>query len=42
MLCDHFGFAWHNSDWRSFGIERWDGMEDYQDDRRRTYVLTRR
>jgi|SRR5215472_3251820 len=41
MLCDQFGFAWHNIDWRSFRIERWDDMADYRDDLRRTYVLTR-
>jgi SAM-dependent methyltransferase len=41
MLCDQFRFTWHLVDWRSFGITRWDGVEDYQNDRRRTYVLTR-
>ena len=41
MLCDYFRFTWRVIDWRSFGIEKWDGIEDYRDDRRRTYVLTR-
>jgi len=40
MLCDHFRFDWKIIDWKTFGIERWDGMTDYEKDERRTYVLT--
>jgi hypothetical protein len=40
MLCDHFRFTWRTIDWTSLGIERWEGMNDYQDDSRRTYVLS--
>jgi hypothetical protein len=39
MLCDQFQFSWQIVDWKAFGIERWDGMEDYHADNRRTYVL---
>jgi Methyltransferase domain len=41
MLAEHFQFAWKMVDWNSFGITRWDGIDDYQSDRRRTYVLQR-
>lgn len=41
LLCDQFRFAWQIVDWSSFGITRWDGIEDYHADRRRTYVLKR-
>ena len=42
MLCDYFDFSWQIVDWNTFGIERWEALEDYQHDQRRTYVLTRK
>ena len=41
LLCEYFGFGWRAIDWHSVGITNWAGLDDYQKDRRRTYVLNR-
>lgn len=41
LLCEYFGFGWRAIDWHSLGITNWAGLDDYQNDRRRTYVLNR-
>jgi LPS sulfotransferase NodH/2-polyprenyl-3-methyl-5-hydroxy-6-metoxy-1,4-benzoquinol methylase len=41
LLCEHFGFGWRAIDWHTVGITNWAGLNDYQDDRRQTYVLSR-
>jgi len=41
LLCRHFGFRKHLVDWRSLDITDWTGVEDYEGDSRRTYVLER-
>lgn len=38
-LSDYFGFRWRMIDWQTLGIADWTGIDDYHDDRRRTYVL---
>jgi hypothetical protein len=39
MLCVRFGFACHLVDWHGLGLANWVGVTDYENDRRRTYVL---
>jgi LPS sulfotransferase NodH/2-polyprenyl-3-methyl-5-hydroxy-6-metoxy-1,4-benzoquinol methylase len=39
MLCVRFGFACHLVDWHGLGLTNWVGVTDYENDRRRTYVL---
>jgi trehalose 2-sulfotransferase len=39
MLCERFGFSCHLVDWHDSGITDWVGISDYENDRRRTYVL---
>ena len=39
MLSERFGFLCHLVDWHSLGITNWVGITDYENDRRRTYVL---
>ena len=41
MLCEQFGFRCRFVDWQSLGITNWVGITDYENDRRRTYVLER-
>ena len=41
MLCERFGFRCRFVDWQSLGITNWVGITDYENDRRRTYVLER-
>jgi trehalose 2-sulfotransferase len=41
ILCDYFSFGWRIVDWHALGISDWTGVHDYQNDRRRTYVLDR-
>ena len=41
MLCEQFGFRCRSIDWRTLGISNWVGINDYENDRRRTYVLAR-
>lgn len=38
-MCSYFGFRWRLIDWRTLGITDWDGVRDYERDRRRTYVI---
>jgi trehalose 2-sulfotransferase len=39
MLCEQFGFSCNVVDWHGLGITNWVGVTDYENDRRRTYVL---
>ena len=39
VLCNYFGFKWRAVDWHDLGITNWTGVHDYEDGRRRTYVL---
>ena len=39
LLCDIYGFRWETVDFQSLGISNWEGVRDYENDRRRTYVL---
>jgi len=39
MLCEQFGFSCDVVDWHGLGITNWVGITDYENDRRRTYVL---
>jgi trehalose 2-sulfotransferase len=41
MLSERFGFRCRVVDWRSLGLTDWVGISDYENDRRRTYVLDR-
>ncbi len=41
MLCERFGFRCRLVDWQTLGITNWVGIADYENDRRRTYVLDR-
>jgi hypothetical protein len=41
ILCNYFGFRWRMFDWHAAGIADWTGIHDYENDRRRTYVLER-
>lgn len=41
FFCDYFGFRWRLIDWKASGITDWTGLGDYEQDRRRTYVLER-
>ena len=34
-------FRCRSIDWRTLGISNWVGINDYENDRRRTYVLAR-
>jgi hypothetical protein len=40
-MCEYFGFRCRQIDWLTMGIKDWTGVHDYEDDRRRTYVLDR-
>jgi len=37
-----FDFSWRLVDWHALGLVDWTGVHDYQNNRRRTYVLDRR
>lgn len=39
FLCDVYGFRWEAVDFQAMGITDWEGIHDYQNERRRTYVL---
>ena len=39
MLCEQFGLRCDFVDWHGLGITNWVGVADYENDRRRTYVL---
>jgi hypothetical protein len=41
LLANHFGFRWRLVDWKSLGIGDWTDLDDYANDRRRTYILDR-
>jgi hypothetical protein len=41
FLCDVYGFRWEAVDFQAMGITDWEGIPDYQNERRRTYVLER-
>jgi trehalose 2-sulfotransferase len=41
MLCERFGFHCRFIDWRALALGNWVGITDYENDRRRTYVLDR-
>ena len=39
FFCDYFQFRWRVIDWKASGITDWTGSNDYEHDRRRTYIL---
>jgi len=39
FLSDIYGYRWQTVDFRKMSISDWKGIHDYQNDRRRTYVL---
>ena len=39
FFCDYFQCRWRQIDWKSMGIADWTGLHDYEQDRRRTYIL---
>jgi hypothetical protein len=39
FFCDYFKFRYREIDWKTMGITDWQGVTDYQNDRRRVYVL---
>ena len=39
LMCDFSGYELTVIDWQSMGISNWEGINDYQADKRRTYVL---
>jgi hypothetical protein len=41
FFCDYFQFGWRVIDWKASGITDWTGLNDYEHDRRRTYILER-
>jgi trehalose 2-sulfotransferase len=41
ILSERFGFQCRAVDWRNLGFTDWVGIGDYENDRRRTYVLDR-
>jgi hypothetical protein len=41
FFCDYFQLRWRLIDWKATGITDWTGIGDYEQDRRRTYVLER-
>jgi 16S rRNA G966 N2-methylase RsmD len=41
FFCDYFQFGWRVIDWEASGLTDWTGMNDYEQDRRRTYILER-
>jgi SAM-dependent methyltransferase len=41
FFCDYFQLRWRLIDWAAAGIADWSGLGDYEQDRRRTYVLER-
>lgn len=41
FFCDYFQFRWRLIDWKASGITDWTGLGDYEQDRRRTYILER-
>jgi hypothetical protein len=41
IFTEFFGYSLSAVDWHALGITDWTGVEDYRDERRRTYVLTR-
>ncbi|MGO8800697.1 MAG: class I SAM-dependent methyltransferase [Roseiarcus sp.] len=40
FFCDYFQFRWRQVDWKA-GITDWSGLGDYEQERRRTYLLER-
>ena len=42
FFCDYFQFGWRVIDWRASGSTDWTGMNDYEHDRRRTYIWSGR
>jgi predicted O-methyltransferase YrrM len=41
FFCDYAQFRWRQIDWKTMSIVDWTGINDYEHDRRRTYVLER-
>jgi hypothetical protein len=41
FFCDYTQFRWRQIDWKTMGITDWAGIDDYAQDRHRTYVLER-
>ena len=41
FFCDYYDFRWRLVDWQELGLTDWIGVQDYERDRRRTYVLER-
>ena len=41
FFADYFQFRWRMIDWKTMGITDWTGLNDYEQDHRRTYVLER-
>jgi 16S rRNA G966 N2-methylase RsmD len=41
FFCDYFQFRWRLIDWKATAMTDWTGVGDYEQDRRRTYILER-